>query len=103
MSAVLVIVLTNIFNYSLASRVLLDRTASYTQESVEQVSAKIDVLLKQYDQFSQLIAFDSNVMKALSAPGKNGPSPDAVPLNRYIAEKVRYIASDMLIQLFDRE
>lgn len=104
--AVLVIALTNIFNYRLASRMVLNRSAGYTQESVEQLSAKIDVLLRQYDQFSQMVAFDEKVQKTLSGTGTGTASPQAVPdsigINRYMAEKVRYIASDMLIHLFDR-
>lgn len=100
--AVLVIALTNMFNYRLASQMVLNRSAGYTQESVEQLSAKIDVLLRQYDQFSQLIAFDDRVQKSLNEASDTSPALDPIGLNRYMAEKVRYIANDMLIHLFDR-
>ncbi|MFH5187324.1 hypothetical protein ACHHV8_34750 [Paenibacillus sp. TAB 01] len=63
--AALAIALTNWFNYRQTSRIALNRTADYTQESVDQLSAKIDVLLRQYDQASQMIAFDEKVLKAL--------------------------------------
>ncbi|UUZ82807.1 hypothetical protein LJK88_01875 [Paenibacillus sp. P26] len=42
--AALAIALTNLLNYRLTSQIVLNRTAGYTQESVEQLSAKIDVL-----------------------------------------------------------
>ncbi|WP_246078975.1 cache domain-containing sensor histidine kinase [Paenibacillus piri] len=99
--AVLVIALTNIFNYRLASQMVLNRSAGYTQESVEQLSAKIDVLLRQYDQFSQMMAFDQRVQQALTGTSGIPAATDAIGLNRYMAEKVRYIANDMLIHLFD--
>ncbi|MDF2960599.1 MAG: multi-sensor signal transduction histidine kinase [Paenibacillus sp.] len=100
--AVLVIALTNIFNYRLASQMVLNRSAGYTQESVEQLSAKIDVLLRQYDQFSQMMAFDERVQKTLTGASVTQAATDTIGLNRYMAEKVRYIANDMLIHLFDR-
>lgn len=99
--AVLVIALTNIFNYRLASQMVLNRSAGYTQESVEQLSAKIDVLLRQYDQFSQMMAFDEKVQQTLTGTPGTPAVTDAIGLNRYMAEKVRYIANDMLIHLFD--
>ncbi|AEI46221.1 cache domain-containing sensor histidine kinase [Paenibacillus mucilaginosus] len=101
--AVLVIALTNMFNYRLTSQLVMNRTAGYTQESVEQLSAKIDVLLRQYDQFSQMLAFDPRVQDALTAPAKGGPFPDPLELGRYMAEKARYLANDMLVHLFDRD
>ncbi|MCZ8522880.1 cache domain-containing sensor histidine kinase [Paenibacillus caseinilyticus] len=101
--AVLGIALTNMFNYRLTSQLVMNRTAGYTQESVEQLSAKIDVLLRQYDQFSQMLAFDPRVQSALKAPGDGGAPPDPLELGRYMAEKARYLASDMLVHLFDRD
>ena|GEM_PF-353165 len=101
--AALAIALTNWFNYRQTSRIALNRTADYTQESVDQLSAKIDVLLRQYDQASQMIAFDEKVLKALHGPPPKTERPADTDLDRYLAEKVRYIAGDMLIHLFDRE
>ncbi|MBP1962915.1 cache domain-containing sensor histidine kinase [Paenibacillus aceris] len=102
--AALAIALTNLLNYRMTSQIVLNRTASYTQESVEQLSAKIDVLLRQYDQVSQMVAFDEKVQAALkAAPPPQGVDIDAsIGLNRYLAEKIRYIAGDMLLHLFDR-
>jgi len=97
--ALLVIAITNMFNYNVTSEVLLNRTADYTQESVEQLSAKIDVLLRQYDQFSQTIAFDERVQKMLAESPEKYPKIDVIGINRYMAEKARFIAGDILIQM----
>ncbi|UUZ82808.1 sensor histidine kinase [Paenibacillus sp. P26] len=50
-----------------------------------------------------MIAYDEKVQSALKtpSPGPEGQAP--VEMNRYLAEKIRYIAGDMLIHLFDRE
>lgn len=101
--AALAIALTNLFNYRLTSQLALNRTAGYTQESVDQLSAKIDVLLRQYDQASQMIAFDEKVQTALNKPITKQGGQEQLALNRYLAEKTRYIAGEMLIHLFDRE
>lgn len=100
--AALAIALTNVFNYRQTSHIALVRTADYTQESVDQLSAKIDVLLRQYDQASQMVAFDEKVLEVLSKPPDKQEGKVQVELNKYLAEKVRYIAGDMLIHLFDR-
>ncbi|WP_274467646.1 MULTISPECIES: cache domain-containing sensor histidine kinase [unclassified Paenibacillus] len=98
--AAMAIALTNLLNYRMTSQIVLNRTASYTQESVEQLSAKIDVLLRQYDQASQMVAFDEKVLTVLKAA--QGAEPSAsMELNRYLAEKIRYIAGDMLLHIFD--
>jgi two-component system sensor histidine kinase YesM len=96
--SVLVIAITNMFNYHVTSQLILNRTADSTQQSVEQLSDKIDVLLRQYDQFSQLIAFDEGVQHALSA----SDGTDPIAFNRYMGQKTRHMASDMLIHLFDQ-
>lgn len=103
--AALAIALTNLLNYQMTSQIVLNRTASYTQESVEQLSAKIDVLLRQYDQVSQMIAFDEKVQSALKAslPPQGAEAEAPIDLNRYLAEKIRHIAGDMLLHLFDRD
>ncbi|WP_244863561.1 hypothetical protein [Paenibacillus cisolokensis] len=75
--------------------------ADNTQESVEQLSDKIDVLLRQYDQFTHLVVFDSRVQRTLAEAGYGREEPDAVGLNRYLGERTRHIAGDMLIHLFD--
>lgn len=103
--AALAIALTNLLNYRMTSQIVLNRTASYTQESVEQLSAKIDVLLRQYDQASQMIAFDENVQAALKGAllPQGAEAGTTIDLNRFLAEKIRYIAGDMLLHLFDRD
>jgi two-component system sensor histidine kinase YesM len=103
--AALAIALTNLLNYRMTSQIVLSRTASYTQESVEQLSAKIDVLLRQYDQTSQMIVFDGKVQAALKAalPPQGAEAEASIDLNRYLAEKIRYIAGDMLLHLIDRD
>ncbi|WP_235593235.1 cache domain-containing sensor histidine kinase [Paenibacillus sp. 32O-W] len=99
--AVLVIALTIFFNYRFNSQTMLNRMADNTQESVEQLSDKIDVLLRQYDQFAHLVVFDSRVQRTLAEAGYGREEPDAVGLNRYLGERTRHIAGDMLIHLFD--
>ncbi|MCZ8514006.1 sensor histidine kinase [Paenibacillus filicis] len=101
--AALAIALTNGLNYRMTSQMVLNRTAGYTQESVEQLSAKIDVLLRQYDQASQMIAFDEKVQRVLKEEPPLPGTENAQELNRYLAEKIRYIAGDILLHLFDRE
>ncbi|WP_245856015.1 cache domain-containing sensor histidine kinase [Paenibacillus rigui] len=98
--AALAIALTNWFNYRQTSQIVLNRTADYNQESVDQLSAKIDVLLRQYDQASQMIAFDEKVQAVLADPTAKPGGQMQVELNRYLAEKIRYIAGDMLLHLF---
>lgn len=99
--AVLAIALTNLFNFRVTSELVLNRTADSTQESVEQLSAKIDVLLRQYDQASQMIVFDERVQQALRRSAEEGPA-DPLALRRFMATKIRHISPDILIHLFDR-
>ncbi|MBW7457795.1 cache domain-containing protein, partial [Paenibacillus sepulcri] len=101
--SVLVIALTNILNYRLTSQVMLNRMADYTQQSVEQLSDKIDVLLAQYDQLSQLVVFDDRVQQTLNEAGSGKRvAEDPIEFSRYIGQKTRHIANGMLIHLFDR-
>lgn len=103
-SLILVIILsiTGYYSYLNASRVVLEKTAIYLNESVNQLIGKIDVNLQEYDKATQLIAFSPTFQNYFR--NVNTSRPNAISkweLSQYMAQQIRYFALDSVIHVTD--
>lgn len=103
-SAILIMVLavTAYYSYLNSSKVVLEKTAIYLNESVNQLVGKIDVNLKEYDKATQLIAFSSTFQSYFRDVNEGRPSATSkLELSQYMGQQIRYFALDSVIHVTD--
>jgi two-component system sensor histidine kinase YesM len=95
---ILVISITSYFSYRYSSQIVLKKTTHYLLESVVQMRGKTDVMLREYDKLSQMIAFSPTIqqyLRNIQLHGKNNAG--AAEINRFMADQCRYMGTDFLI------
>lgn len=94
---IIVMTLTTYFSYRLSSQVVLDKTSQYLQESVIQMSGKIDVALQEYDKLTQMVAYNPNIQDYFKKVN-NGEKTQMskYEIERFIGEQNRFLGSDSL-------
>jgi len=104
-SAILLIILTvtGYYSYRNSAEVVLGKTAIYLNESVNQLSGKVDVNLQEYDKATQLISFSPTLQNYLLRANDGLPGEiSKLELTQFINQQIRYIAVDSLIHVTDR-
>jgi len=101
-SAILLIVLTvtGYYSYRNSAEVVLEKTALYLNESVNQLSGKIDVNLQEYDKATQLISFSPTLQSYLlrTNRGLQGDISE-LELTQFMSQQIRYIAVDSVLHV----
>lgn len=103
-SIILIVVLsiTGYYSYVNSSKVVLEKTAIYLNESVNQLVGKIDVNLKEYDKATQLIAFSSTFQSYFRDVNAGRPSATTrLELSQHMGQQIRYFALDSVIHVTD--
>lgn len=103
-STILLVILTitGYYSYRNSAEVVLEKTAIYLNESVNQLGGKIDVNLKEYDKATQLIAFSPMLQNYLLHVNSGYPGPvSRLELTQFMGQQIRYIAVDSVIQVND--
>lgn len=103
-SAILILILamTAYYSYLNSSKVVLEKTAIYLNESVNQLVGKIDVNLKEYDKATQLIAFSSMFQTYFRNVNEGRPNTTSkLDLSQYMGQQIRYFALDSVIHVTD--
>jgi two-component system sensor histidine kinase YesM len=103
-SAILLVILTvtSYYSYRNSAEVVLEKTAIYLNESVNQLSGKIDVNLQEYDKATQLIAFSPTLQNYLLSANNGLPSQiSKLELTQFMSRQIRYIAVDSVIHITD--
>ncbi|WP_199616641.1 cache domain-containing sensor histidine kinase [Paenibacillus alkalitolerans] len=103
-SGILIVVMsvTSFFSYHYSSQVVSEKATQYMLESVVQMRGKTDVLLREYDKFSQRVGFSPTLQQYLSEI-KSGKSTveSPVTIDRYLSNKARYIGSELSVHVLD--
>jgi two-component system, sensor histidine kinase YesM len=95
---ILVISITSYFSYQYSSQVVLEKTTHYLLESVVQMRGKTDVMLREYDKLSQMVAFSPTIqqyLRDIQLHKQNDVS--ATEIDRFVADQSRYMRTDFLI------
>ncbi|HZG74770.1 MAG TPA: sensor histidine kinase [Paenibacillus sp.] len=101
-SAILLIVLsvTGYYSYRNSAEVVLGKTAIYLNESVNQLSGKVDVNLQEYDKATQLIAFSPTLQNYLLRANNGLPGTiSELELTQFMSQQIRYIAVDSVLHV----
>ncbi|TLS54224.1 sensor histidine kinase [Paenibacillus antri] len=101
-SAILLIVLsvTGYYSYRNSAEVVLGKTAIYLNESVNQLSGKVDVNLQEYDKATQLIAFSPTLQNYLLRANNGLPGEiSELELTQFMSQQIRYIAVDSVLHV----
>lgn len=103
-SAIIIIILsvTSYFFYRNASEVVLEKTSQYLLESVIQMRGKTDVLLREYDRLSQMIAFNPEIQRHFQAVKRDSSPPSSLTdIASVIANQSQYSVAGLSILLMD--
>ncbi|HZG57165.1 sensor histidine kinase [Paenibacillus sp.] len=103
-SAILLIILsiTGYYSYRISAEVVLGKTAIYLNESVNQLSGKVDVNLQEYDKATQLISFSPTLQQYLLRANDGLPGTiTKLELEQFMSQQIRYIAVDSVLHVTD--
>lgn len=101
-SAILLVILTvtSYYSYRNSAEVVLEKTAIYLNESVNQLGGKIDVNLQEYDKATQLIAFSPTLQTYLLQTNQGLPTEiSELELSQFMGQQIRYIAVDSVLHV----
>jgi two-component system sensor histidine kinase YesM len=97
-----IMTITSYYSYRNSAEAVLEKTAIYLNESVNQLSGKIDVNLQEYDKATQLIAFSPTVQSYLLRANHGLPGEiSKLELSQFMSQHIRYTAVDSVLHITD--
>ena len=96
--------ITGFFTYRYSSQIILEKTTLLLLESVIQMRGKMDVMLRDFDQTSQMIAFNPLIQTYLTNIDRGRPNKTTpTEIERFMKEQSRYSGTELGISIMDAE
>ncbi|WP_313998143.1 sensor histidine kinase [uncultured Paenibacillus sp.] len=96
--------ITGFFTYRYSSQIILEKTTLLLLESIIQMRGKMDVMLRDFDQTSQMIAFNPLIQTYLTNIDRGRPNKTTpTEIERFMKEQSRYSGTELGISIMDAE